>query len=140
MMETFNLNTKQDIERFQAYAADAAVNGGIKVTVEDTMKPITGKQMACIHIVYRMFAEALNNGGIDIQRAIDMKGIRVPISFTEENVKEIFGKPIIESLYPKKKSHTKLSTKQVQEVFEVLNAAMGSRLGVSLQWPDRFNR
>ncbi len=139
-METFFLNTKDDVDRFKALAEKAEVNGGLKIIVEETVKPITGKQMACIHIIYRMFAEALNNGGFDIQRAIDMKGIRLPISFTEENVKQIFGKPVIKSLYPKKNSHTKLSTKQVQEVFEVLNAAMSKVFGVSLQWPDRFNQ
>ncbi len=139
--EIFFLNTWEEITRLREFATTAEVNGGIRVTIEDTMdKTITGKQMACIHIIYRQFAEALNNAGYDIQRAINMKGIRFPISFTEENVKEIFGRPVIRSLYPKKRSHTNLSTTETREVFEVLNAAMAKVFAISLPWPDRFNQ
>ena len=45
---------------------------------------------------------------------------------------------------PKRKdgtfSTTDLNTKQIQELFENINYATGTKFGISLQWPDRHNR
>lgn len=100
-------------------------------------KPISDKQMSSIHIYYRLIAEKLNDAGFDIQRAIDMKAIRIPIGFTEENVKEIFGRAVIESLFPEKDSHTRLSTTQTQLVYETLNLAIAERFGIHVPFPEK---
>ena len=100
-------------------------------------KPISDKQMSSIHIYYREIAEKLNDAGFDIKRAIDMGAIRISIGFTEQNVKEIFGKAVIESLFPEKDSHTKLSTTQTQLVYETLNLAIGERFGIHVPFPEK---
>ena len=100
-------------------------------------KPISDKQMSSIHIYYREIAEKLNEAGFDIQRAIDMGAIRISVGFTEHNVKEIFGKAVIESLFPDKDSHTRLSTTQTQLVYETLNLAIAERFHVSIPFPEK---
>ena len=106
-------------------------------------EPITDKQMSSIHIYYREVARVLNESGFDIQRAIDLGAIRISIGFTEESVKEIFGKAVIQSLFPEKfadpckSMHPRLTTVQTQLTYETLNAALAERFGISIGWPEK---
>jgi hypothetical protein len=108
--------------------------------INEPEKPISTKQMSSIHIYYRHVAVKLNNSQYDIQRAIATGAISLSIPFTESNVKEIFGRAVIRSLYPEKDSHTRLSTTETQMVYEVLNAAIAERFGFSVPWPDRYSQ
>ena len=107
-------------------------------------KDISDKQMASIHIAYREFAKLLNDAGYDIKRAIEEGLIgSIGVPFTEQNVKQIFGYTILRALYPEKfeepdaPKHPRLSTKETQEVFEVLNRAMATKFGVSMDFPHK---
>lgn len=105
---------------------------------------ISEKQMASIHIAYRDFAKLLNEAGYDIKRAIEEGLIgSMGIPFTEQNIKHIFGHTIIKALYPEKfedpnaPKHPRLTTVETQAVFEVLNNVMGTKFGVSMDFPHR---
>ena len=121
------------------FLAEAALYSIIcyTTTMKAESKPISEKQMSSMHIYYREIAEQLNEAGFDIQRAIDMVAIRISVGFTEENVKSIFGKAVIESLFPDKDSHTRLSTTQTQMVYETLNLAIAERFGISIPFPEK---
>lgn len=99
--------------------------------------------MASIHIYYREVAKQLNDAGFDIQRAIETGAVRIPIGFTEENVKHIFGYAVLESLFPekfedpKKPKHPRLTTTETQLVYETLNNALAVRFGISIPWPEK---
>lgn len=94
----------------------------------------TVKQNGSLHQVLDSFALDMNEAGIDFK-----KTVRLPVSFTKENIKEYMFKPIMSGLYPDVESTADLSTTQMMRVYDVFNAAMAERFGVSHQWPDRFN-
>ena len=107
-------------------------------------KPISDKQMASIHIAYREFAKLLNDAGYDVKRACDEGLIgNVPIPFTEQNVKVMFGYNVLEALFPEKfenpnaPKHPRLNSAETQLAFETLNAAMGKLFGVSMDFPHK---
>ena len=106
-------------------------------------KPISSKQMASIHIAYREFARMLNESGMTLQIAIDLKKINAPIQFTEENVKVLFGYPILQHLFPEKfrdknkPHHPRLTTTETQMAFENLNGAMIHLFSISMPFPEK---
>jgi len=60
----------------------------------------------------------------------------VPIKPTKDNVKDEMIRPIMQALYPEKKSTTQLTTVEMQEVYEVCNRATAQKLGISIEWPS----
>ena len=93
----------------------------------------TTKQNASLHKYAEILAEALEAGGFDMRTAI-----RVPIKPTKNNVKETIIKPVMEALYPDIDSTAKLTTNQIQEVYEVCNRATAMRFGITIEWPSYF--
>ncbi len=94
----------------------------------------TLKQNKCLHSYFQQLADELNAGGYDVRTTI-----KVPVSFTGENVKELMAKPVMAVLYPDKESTTELDTQELQYLYEVLNNMTAEKFGISLDWPDRFN-
>ncbi len=90
----------------------------------------TGQQNRALHLYITKLAEALDESGHDMREVI-----KLPIKPTAENVKENMVRPVMIALYPEIKSTTDLDTKQMQELYEVLNRATGERLGIYVEWP-----
>ena len=101
---------------------------------EDTEKKRTLKQNACLHSYFQQLADEMNAAGYTADAVI-----KVPISFTAENVKEYMCKPVMRVLYPEIESTTELDTQQLQFLYENMNNLTGQKFGVSLDWPTRWN-
>ena len=107
--------------------------------------PITPKQMASIHVAYRLFAEMLNDAGYDLVASVKQGKLgNIPIPFTEENVKQIFGHTLIRHLFPikfpedyKGPLHPNLNTVEEGILFEGLNATMIKLYGISMPHPHK---
>lgn len=99
-----------------------------------TEKSRTNLQSACLHSYLGQIAKKLNEAGYDFKEVV-----KLPVSFTTDNVKLNMFHPVMKAMYPHINSTTGLSTIQLQEVYEVFNAAMAERLSVSGMFPDRFN-
>jgi len=91
----------------------------------------TGQQNRSLHKYLSMIAEALADSGQDMRKIVTL-----PIRPTMENVKESMFKPVMSALYPDIESTAKLTTIELQAVYEVFNAAVGERLGVSFPFPS----
>ena len=91
----------------------------------------TPTQNNALHLYLERLATALADSGQDMRQVI-----QVPIKPTKENVKELMLKPVMNALYPDITSTTKLSTAQVSELYETMNAATSERLGVSVTFPS----
>ncbi len=76
----------------------------------------------------------MNDAGIDFKATVQL-----PVSFTMRNMKEYMFKPIMTLLYPDVKSTADLTTKEMQKVYDVFNAAIAERFGVSGDWPSYGN-
>ena len=102
------------------------------------------QQRKSIEVYCRNLSEALNNGGFTVN---DQVVLRLPVAWTQENVKELIFTQIMTALFPEKTSTTHLETDEVSEVYENLNRAIAERTGVSVAWPceeelmnERLNR
>ena len=95
------------------------------------MKPRTLKQNNSLHKYLTWVAEDLAGSGQDMRKVV-----KLPIRPTMENVKENMFKPVMTALYPDKTSTTQLTTVEMQNVYEVFNAAISERLGVGFDWPS----
>ena len=77
--------------------------------------------------------EALNDSG---QTMGDGKLIRLPLYYTEGNLKEKVVHPYMEGLWPAITSTAALSTTQIQELYQCLDYIIAERSGVSVPWPS----
>ena len=97
----------------------------------------TPKQNNCLHEYCEELARKLNEAGYDFN---DGKIIRLPVSFTKENVKEYMFKRVMRALFPDKESTTELTTVQVQEVYENMSRFIGDSFGVHVSWPSQESK
>lgn len=88
-------------------------------------------QNRSIHKFCSMLSEALNDAGLDMKKTLKP---HVEIPWTPANVKEHIWRPIQEAML-EKESTTELDTKQVNEVYEVINRHMAQNHGVSVEFP-----
>lgn len=64
------------------------------------------------------------------------KTVNVPITPTEENVKETIFRPIMSALYPEKASTTELSKIELSEVVQIMDQALNEKLGIDIPFPS----
>ena len=79
-------------------------------------------------------AGELNGAGYDFKKVV-----KLPVSFTKENMKKYMFHPVMTQMYPDVLSTKDLTSKQMQEVYEVFNAAIAIRFDVSGDWPNYHN-
>ncbi len=92
------------------------------------------QQQKALEVYCRGLADGLNAVGYDFT---DGKVIRLPVAFTQENVKEYMFKKVMVSLFPDYDSTTQLSTIEIQQVYENLNLFTSEKFGVGLTWPTK---
>ena len=91
----------------------------------------TTQQNKALHLYLSQVADEMNAAGYDAKQVISL-----PIRLTPELVKDCIFKVIMRAMYPDKESSTELSTTEIQNVYETMNAATGEKFGVSLEWPS----
>ena len=99
-----------------------------------TKKARTSKQSRSLHLWFTSLAEMLNDAGYKQKSLMaDMKeGFDIPI--TDSMLKEIF-KKIAMAMY-EKDSTTKLTTKELQEVYKIMDFRLREITGVGCEFPS----
>ena len=92
-------------------------------------KQRTIRQNASLHLMFDQMASILNDHGAYIPKVIKMDA-----KWDKDRVKELIWKPTQETLF-ETRSTTKLTTKQIDEVFEVIHQALAN-IGVEIQFPS----
>lgn len=92
----------------------------------------TSKQNRALHLYFRLLAEALNEAGYDM-KAVIRKEVDIP--WTMESVKEYLWRPI-QKQYILEKSTVQLSTKNIDEIYDIVNRVIGERTGVFIPFPS----
>lgn len=95
-------------------------------------KPRTILQNKALHLYFQMVADALNDAGYDMKRALKP---HVEIPWSKDSVKTFMWKPIQEVLIGEK-STTQLSTKDIDKVFDVLNRHLGEKFEIHEGFPS----
>ena len=100
-----------------------------------------------------LLAGQLNDAGLNINAAIEQGLLKNDIPWTQQNIVEVMARPIMKAMWPDgppdekgrvvewknpdKPSTTQLSTKQISEVWEVLNRAISQRFGIQAIWASK---
>lgn len=93
----------------------------------------TLSQNAAMHKYFRDLAFALNDAGLDMRKTLKPS---IDIPWTEDSVKRHLWRPIQQAMTDSH-STTKLDTKQVGEIYEVLTRHLASKFGISVPFPTR---
>lgn len=111
--------------------------------ITDLLKMIpkdrTEKQSSSRWIYLSQIAKQLNDRGIDRQVLLTQlkETAAVSAQHNRETLYDDYWKPVHKALYPSVK---RLSTTQIQDVYESMNEHAGRVFGCSAAWPDQFNR
>ena len=80
-----------------------------------------------------LLSEGLNDAGFDLT---DKVVIKVPVSFTKDNLHENTCKPVMKALWPQIHSTGKLSTVQMSRLYNEVDMVIAQRTGVHVPWPE----
>lgn len=102
------------------------------ITIEKKGTRRTLRQNSALHLYFQLLAEELNNAGWDMKKTLKQD---VDISWTTESVKNYIWRPIQKALL-NKKSTTKLTTDEIDKVYDHVNRHIGEKTGVHVDFPS----
>ena len=97
----------------------------------------SGLQNSAIHLYLGNLAKALNDAGWDMVAVLKVLSANVKIPWSMQAAKERLWAVVQKNTYDTD-STTKLDTDQVSVVYEALNQVTSEKLGVGVQFPDKF--
>ena len=98
----------------------------------EKVKNRTPKQNNSLHLYLQLLSDELNDAGWDM-RAVLKPEVEIP--WTVTSAKEYLWRPIQEIML-QKKSTTKLTTKELQQVWEVVNRHVGEKCHIHVPFPS----
>lgn len=106
----------------------------MNTTESKQQNSLTNQQMKAIHLYLEMVADALDREGHTMQDVVrEIK--RAEIRPTKDALKEVVWKPIAKILF-NVDSTTKLTTGQVDRVYEVMNKWLGDSFELHVEFPS----
>ena len=106
---------------------------GIKATIKEKKETRTQRQNKSLHLWFSLLAETLNDAGFYIKSVIN-DSLQIP--WTETHIKELLWRPVQKEMLGKD-STTKLTTKEIDLVYDVINKSLGERCSVFVPFPSR---
>ena len=107
---------------------DCKTSGVCQIVVENKRTLLQNK---ALHKYFSLLATALNEAGWDMKKTLK-PGIEIP--WTEEMVKTHLWKSVQEVMLDKE-STTELTTKEVNEVYEIVDRHISQTTGVHVEFP-----
>lgn len=95
-------------------------------------KQRTQQQNKALHKYFECLAETLNDAGLDMKVVLKPS---VAISWTKDTVKDYLWRPIQEA-YIQEHSTTKLTTKDINKMYDFLTRHLGEKFGVFVEFPS----
>lgn len=95
-------------------------------------KKRTLTQNRAMHKYFTLLSAELNAAGHDMRKTLKPA---ISIDWTPESIKTYLWKPIQEAMF-QKESTTGLDTKQVGQIYEVLNRHLGEKLTIHVPFPS----
>ncbi len=96
------------------------------------MNQRTLTQNKALHKYFELLAEALNDSGWEMKKVLAVKSVDVP--WSKESIKSVLWKPIQEAMI-EKPSTADMDTKDVDDVYRVLDRHLSQNFGVSIPFP-----
>ena len=132
MSQTWKVHDKNTASFFVAYIQDQVEQGIDRVYTIQKMDR-TYRQNRAIHLLFRRIATALNEAGFEIPHPFKPE---LEIPWSEESVKDLLYRPIIESYFKIERSSL-LDTAQLSESMEILIDAVNRNTGVYVPIPSQ---
>ena len=107
-------------------------NQEVSIKVEKWINRRSNKQNRALHLYFTLLAEELNLAGYDMKKVIKQD---VDISWSPISVKEYLWRPI-QKTFLEKKSTTKLTTNEIDQIYEIVNRVISERTGVHVPFPS----
>lgn len=95
-------------------------------------KPRTEAQNKALHLYFTQLAEVLNDSGYDMKKVLKPT---VDIPWSSKNIKEFLWRPIMK-IQTGKESTKDLTTKEIDEVFDVINRHLSEKFGITIEFPS----
>lgn len=99
----------------------------------NAQKKRTSQQNRAMWLYCTLLAEALNDAGYDLLTFPWREGFEIP--FSPDHCMERFWRPIMEAML-NIKSTTEQTPKDVFEVYKVVDRAVSTKTGVTVDWPS----
>ena len=96
-------------------------------------KQRTESQNKALHLYFTQLAEMLNDAGLDMRKVLKPS---ISIPWTPQTIKENLWKPVME-FQLQKSSTTEMTTKDIDEVYDVINKHIGEQFGISIEFPSQ---
>jgi len=123
------INAKDKLKRF-IYAKKI-------VEIKEVKKTRTGLQNSALHLFYTQLASQMSELGMTFHYT-GLKGSDFELPWTAELVKNFIWRPIQKTLF-NVESTTKINTKQINEILDILVKHFGN-MGVPVSFPSKFNK
>jgi hypothetical protein len=95
-------------------------------------KPRTNKQNKALHLMFTHLAQELNDAGLDMRKTLK-PGVDIP--WNGKTIKDYLWRPIQKAQLGKE-STTELTTKEIDQVFEVICRHLGEKFGITIEFPS----
>lgn len=92
----------------------------------------TDTQRGAYHLYFELLAETLTGAGLDMKKVLKPE---VDIPWTKDSVKTFLWKPLLKAM-TNKDSTEDMTSKEVNEVYEVLDRHLAEKFGVSVDFPS----
>lgn len=91
----------------------------------------TTQQNRALHLLFKQLADKLNESGFDMKKTLRQD---VDIPWTAYNIKEYMWRPCQQAVCGKK-STTQITTQEINQIFDIINKAIGERTGLHIPFP-----
>ena len=102
------------------------------INKDKPVKPRTETQNSALHLYFTQLAEMLNDAGLDMRKTLK-PGVEIP--WTGKSIKEFLWRPIMTAQLGKE-STKDLTTKEIDQVFDVINRHLSEKFGITLPFPS----
>ena len=129
------VRTLDDMDIVAARMRKILDSGGVcQVEISKPKKSRTVTQNASLHLYFQQMADAMNDAGYTHRKTWEAMSESFDIPVTALMIKEIAQKVCLDMFGTKHTS--KLTTVQMQELYETLSRAFGRSVGIALAWPS----
>jgi len=131
-MQHWRVNSKESLAAFIEYAEELYAENKYLEFRWTAGKQRSESQNNALHLWLSRVAKALNDAGLDMRGVLKADA---DIPWTMMSVKDYLWRPVQKSMY-EKESTTDPNTVQYIKIYEVLNQALGAKLGIHVPWPS----
>ncbi len=136
MKAEIDLISRDQLDNILLKLRDAVEESPHEVIIRKKTKKRTLSQNAALHRYCELIAIKMNDAGIDQKELVGKfkDGFSLPVS--DWMIKDIFRTVGLAKF--KKESTADLETKEMSEVYQLVDSRFGEVTGITVAWPDRF--